>query len=437
MTRSWGVLGGGMLGMTLARELRKQGFEVTLCEAAPEIGGLAGAWQLGDVVWDRHYHVTLLSDSALRGLLAELGLEREIRWTETRTGFYSDGRLHSMSNSWEFVRFPPLGLLDKARLAFTILYASRITDGRELEDVSAEAWLTRLSGRRTFEKIWRPLLRSKLGDNAGIASAAFIWATIRRMYAARREGLKKEMFGYVPGGYARILERFQQSLLADGVTIKLSAAACQVRREPDGGFEVRLANGAAERFERVVLTMPGCVAARLCGDLPEAERAAWNAVRYQGIVCASVLLKKPLAGFYVTNITDAGLPFTGVIEMSALVDRAQFGGHSLVYLPRYLPSDHAAFGLPDQEWRAMFMAGLRRMYPAFEEDDVAAFRISRARHVFAIPSLHYSRNLPASRTSAPGLYILNSSHIVNGTLNVNETIELARRGARMLTAECA
>ena len=45
-----------------------------------------------------------------------------------------------------------------------------------------------------------PLLRAKLGDAYQAASAAFIWATIQRLYAARRSGLKKEMFGYVPGG---------------------------------------------------------------------------------------------------------------------------------------------------------------------------------------------------------------------------------------------
>ena len=110
----WGVVGGGILGATLALRLAQRGHRVTLFEAADHLGGLADAWQLGDVVWDRHYHVTLLSDSHLRGLLAELGLEAEIRWTETKTGFYTDGRLHSLSSTWEFLRFPPLGLVGQA-----------------------------------------------------------------------------------------------------------------------------------------------------------------------------------------------------------------------------------------------------------------------------------------------------------------------------------
>ena len=43
------------------------------------------------------------------------------------------------------------------------------------------------------------------------------WATIARMYAARQSGLKREMFGYVRGGYARVLERFAEVLEAAGV----------------------------------------------------------------------------------------------------------------------------------------------------------------------------------------------------------------------------
>ena len=67
--------------MTLAHRLTQHGQDVTLFERAKHLGGLASAWCLGDVVWDRHYHVTLLSDSHTRSLLAELGLEHERQHT--------------------------------------------------------------------------------------------------------------------------------------------------------------------------------------------------------------------------------------------------------------------------------------------------------------------------------------------------------------------
>ena len=74
------MVGGGFLGTTLALRLAQQGKDVTLYEAASSLGGVASAWQLGDIVWDRHYHVTLFSDTHLRSLLRELGLEAEMRW---------------------------------------------------------------------------------------------------------------------------------------------------------------------------------------------------------------------------------------------------------------------------------------------------------------------------------------------------------------------
>ena len=76
--RNWAVIGGGLLGMTLALRLAQHGHSVTLIEQAETLGGLATAWRLGDVVWDRHYHVTLMSDSYTRALLDELGLEKEM-----------------------------------------------------------------------------------------------------------------------------------------------------------------------------------------------------------------------------------------------------------------------------------------------------------------------------------------------------------------------
>jgi protoporphyrinogen oxidase len=422
-----------MLGLTLAHRLARKGRDVTVFEGADRLGGLASAWGLGPVTWDRHYHVTLYSDLALRGLLGELGLERELKWVKTRTGFYTGGRLYSMSGALEFLRFPPLGLVDKFRLGLTILHASRIRDWRELERIPVADWLRRWSGPRTLEKIWLPLLRAKLGEGYRETSAAFIWATIARLYAARRSGLHEERFGYVPGGYARILERFGEVLAAEGVHVRLGRPTRRVERQAGGGIAIESADGARHVFDAVVLTPATPLAARLVPGLADKERARLEAVRYQGIVCASLLLKRPLGGFYVTNITDDWVPFTGVIEMTALVDPAQFGGHTLVYLPRYVPPGDPLFSCSDAEIQETFMAALERMYPGLQRSDLLAFRVSRVQHVFPIPTLGYSDRVPPESTSIPGIHVVNSAHIVNGTLNVNETVQLAERAVERLT----
>jgi protoporphyrinogen oxidase len=433
-TERWAVVGGGMLGMLLAHRLAQAGRQVTLFEAAPHLGGLTRAWQLGNITWDRNYHVTSLSDTVLRSLLQELGLEKGMRWIQTRTGFYVDDKLYSMSNAWEFLHFPPLNLIDKFRLGATIFLASRIKNWKKLEGIPVEAWLRKWSGNRLTEKIWLPLLRSKLGESYHTTSAAFIWATIQRYYAARRTGLKKEMFGYVPGGYARTLERFQEVLLEENVTIRLGHAARLVEAQEAGGVTLSFANGPQESFDQVVLTVAAPIAARLCPRLSEEERARLLGIQYLGIICASLLLKRPLAGFYVTNITDSWVPFTAVIEMSALVDPAQFGGHSLFYLPWYVSSDDPALAWPDSQIEERFVPALLRMYPDLKPEEILTFRVSREKYVMAIPTLHYSERLPPMTTSLPGVHIVNSAHIVNGTLNVNETLQLAEKAVAQLVS---
>jgi protoporphyrinogen oxidase len=351
------------------------------------------------------------------------GLADELRWVETKTGYYgTDGALRSVSNSVEFLKLPGLNPIDKARLGGTIVYGSKIRNGERMERIPVESWLRRWSGRRTFETFWQPLLRAKLGDGYRDASAAFIWATIQRLYAARRTGLKKEMFGYVPGGYARVFEGMASTLRANGVKLVLGAPVRRVRRD-GSSLEVDTEAGR-EHFDQVVVTTNAHLAADLCPDLTAQEAARLRGVRYMGIVCASLLLERPLGPYYLTYITDPETPFTAVVEMTAFVDPGQLGGRHLVYLPKYVAPDSPLFEAGDEEIRAGFLPYLRRMYPHLRDDEVLAFRVSRVRRVFAVPTLGYSARMPATTSSVPGLHLVGSAQLPFATLNVNDTLGL-------------
>jgi protoporphyrinogen oxidase len=431
--REWCVVGGGMLGLTVAHRLSQAGQNVTLIEASDRLGGLADAWRIGDVTWDRHYHVTLTSDRHMRDLLREIGLDESLVWQTTRSNFYTGGRFHPLNNSVDFLRFPPLNLIDKFRLGATIMYASTIKDSRPLESISLEDWLLKLSGRNTFEKIWRPLVRAKLGDNYKRASAAYIWTVINRFYGAREKGAsKKELFGYVEGGYDRIVNRMEELLTSRGVRIQKSAPVERVAR---AGGKLRVKTAAGETAcDRVVFTGASALATKVCDGLTGEEKSALGRTLYQGIVCGSVLLKKPLRGAYITYIADETIPYTAVIEMTAIVDPRKLGGRSLVYLPAYVPSDDPLFEVSDADVEKRFTEALLRMHPELQASDIEAFRISRVRHVLAISTLNYTANLPPIKTSVPGLFVLNSAHIVNASLNVNDTIKLANERMPLLLA---
>jgi len=424
-SKTWCIIGCGIMGMTLALRLAQKGHKVTIFESSAKPGGLAGTIDMNGVTWDKFYHVILMSDLNTRKILTEIGLENELNWVETKTGFFSGGRLYSMSNIFEYLKFPPISLFGKFRLGITIIIASLIKDGQRLEKIPLKKWLLRLSGRNVFDKIWLPLLKAKLGDYYKDTSASFIWSTIQRMYAARRTGLKKEMFGYVSGGYDRIINAFTEKLQTMGVEFLLNSQVKKITGCNEGRFRIETMSSSDYEFDKVISTLPSDISVSIAPLLNETESAKHRAIKYLGVVCPSVLLKRPVSQYYVTNITDTWPPFTGIIEMTALVDKKELGNHNLVYLPKYVEPENELFNRSEEEIRKYFLGALFRMYPDLSDDDVIHFNMASARRVFALPVINYSDKLPTIFTTLKGYYIINSAQIVNGTLNVNETISIA------------
>ncbi len=119
--------------------------------------------------------------------------------------------------------------------------------------------------------------------------------------------------------------------------------------------------------------------------------------------------------------------------MSALIDKKEeLKGKNLVYLPKYVDSDDLLFSADDNEIRKIFLGALLKMYPEISETDVLYFGVSKARVVFALPTINYSVNLPGIETSIENFYIVNSAQIINGTLNVNETIQVAESKLKII-----
>ena len=424
-SKSWGIIGGGIMGMTLAHNLTKLGQKVTVFEASPELGGLVSSWKIGDIEWDKFYHVILLSDFRTRNILKDIGLEDHIQWVETKTGFYVKGQLYSMSDIIEFLNFPTLNLIDKFRLGLTIIAASKIKNWKRLEKIPVTTWLKRWSGINTYNKIWLPLLRAKLGEDYKNTSAVFIWATIQRLYGARKSGLKKEMFGFIPGGYKIVVQSFKKSLIEGGVQIKTNYEAQEVTPLKSGKINVKFSNECSEEFDQVILTLPSPISSSICRKLSDLEKKQLNSIEYLGVICVTVMLNKSISDYYITNITDEDILFTGVIEMSALVDKKYLNNKALVYLPKYISSNDPLFKKTDEEIKGYFIENLKKMYGWITDDNIKFVGVARAKYVITIPKLNYSESLPNIQTTIPGLYIINTSHIKDGTLNVNETVKVA------------
>lgn len=435
---SIGIVGGGLMGMSLARKLAADGCRVTVLERENQAGGLATWHDFGTFHWDRFYHVILPSDRHLVGFIEELGMADELEWQRTYTGFFVDGRLHSISNNLEFLKFPLLSLFSKARLAWTMIYASRIDDWRRLEKITVSDWLIRVSGRATYEKMWKPLLLAKLGDNYRRVSAVFIWSYIKRLFSARHSAASKEQLGHVVGGYKAIFERIAREVEAAGGAIRTGVSVRSISGDRSGGLRVATYEDELS-FDRVVCTSPVPVLRKLVDASLLRVTDASRPVEYLGVICVVIVSKAPLVRYYVVNIADEKIPFTGVIGMTNVVDRKNTSGRHLTYLPKYVLSTDPLFSRSDEEITDEFLGGVRRMLPDFDTGSIESVHVNRAERVQPLQVLDYSQTVPGVATTHPDLYVLNTAQFVNATLNNNEVIGAVNRfyseNREQLTAE--
>jgi len=408
------------MGLAVAFRLGKAGHRTDVYERDTQVGGLATWYDFGRLIWDKFYHVILPSDASLIAFLRDLGLAGELRWRTTKTGFFVDERLYSVSSNLEFLRFPLLSLWGKLRLAAAIVYCSKIDDWRRLERVPVDEWLVSTCGRTTYEKFWKPLLLAKLGENYRRVSAVFIWSYIKRLFSARDRAAQKEQLGHVSGGYRRVFERLQGEIAAREGRVHTGAVVERIEAADGAGIAVTV-DGVVRRYDKVICTSPVDVLNRIAASLVR-ETKPGSGVEYLGVVCVVLITKRPITPYYVLNIADDRVPFTGVIGMSNVVDPAETGGLHLTYLPKYVLSTDELLRRPDAEIETAFLDAVALIFPEFDRADVESVHVNRAFKVQPLQVLNYSSIVPSTGTAHPDFYVLNTSQFVNNTLNNNEVV---------------
>jgi protoporphyrinogen oxidase len=367
-----GIIGGGVMGLTLAYRFSSMGHQVQIIETREQIGGLSTWFDYGDFVWDKYYHVILRQDRELLDLIEELQIDQNLRWHRTQTGFLWNKQLISMSNYWEFLQFPALNLLEKLRLGFGILYSNYLQKPEKLEGITAKEWLISIFGKSVFNTIWEPLLESKFGVLKDRIPAFMLWATINRYYGTRSKSDGKELMGYLSGGGLKIfLKALEQKILERQGTIHCGEMVKELIDGHPHAIGMKTNKGYYE-FDRVVSTIPSVIFNQLISSRQSKMNSA-KKPEFLGVIRLALILDKSISPYYVTNLIDKNLPFTGIIELSRLIEPQELGKKSLIMLPRYDIPSSDWFKLSDEEIKTRFISSLKKTWPSIEKDITRSF----------------------------------------------------------------
>jgi protoporphyrinogen oxidase len=400
-----------------------------LFERAPELGGLAGAFDFAGERVDRFYHVILPGDDRVLGLVDDVGLRHRMRFRPTRVGFYDDGRLFSMSSARELLTFPLLAPHDRLRLAAFVARCQLGSGHERLDETPLVPWLRRMCGRRMVERLWMPLLHSKFDGRVSDLPATYIWARTRRMSGAR-DGAGKETMGWLEGGYETLIDALADRIRARGGELHTGRSVERIIADGPGATGI-VVDGALQPFDAVLCTLAPPQREALL-DPSLLGRVAADRCRYLGVICLLLRTRESVSPYHTLNITDRRVPLTTVVETTHVVDPEQVGGH-LVYVTKYVDPGHGDLARPEDELVEAYLRHAQTIFPGLDAAGVLARSLQRARIVEPVHVLGAAGQEP-DKSPVPGLAFASTADVYPEIVNGQAMVKVADRAVAGILA---
>jgi len=160
-----------------------------------------------------------------------------------------------------------------------------------------------------------------------------------------------------------------------------------------------------------------------------------RSIRYIGVVCLVLSLRRPFSRNFWLNVNDPQVSFNGVIEQTNLNDAWRRAGLHVLYVPFYLPVTEARYHASGEELLAEYLPMLRRMAPGFDATWIKEWRVFREPYAQAVCTAPFLPSVPEIRTPIRGLYVTDSTQFYPEDRTLNAAVRQGRRAAQLRLAD--
>lgn len=406
------IVGGGFTGLAGAVELVDRGFEVVVFEAEEEGGGLAGGFKVREWEWDleKFYHHVFKSDREIIELGKKVGWEAFFRGPETNC--FINGRQWRLDSAGAVLSFGELKFGSRLWLGMGLLGLMLVRKGQSLEKYRVVDVLPWLVGKEAYEKIWKRLLAAKFGSLLPKVNMAWFWARVVK---------RSQKLGYFEGGFAKLAEKVMEYIESKGGKVRLGEKIDEVKQIDGGRFLI-----GGERFERVIVTVPGPEVDKVVGK--EMKREKIDYLWGQSLILE---LEESLIDGYWLNILEDKWPFLVVVEQTNFVDKKYYGGKNIVFLGSYLEEGDKRLKMSKESLLSLYLPYLKEINKDFEKKWVRKGWKFQERFTQPVFPVNYSWQRPGFKTKIPGLYVANMSMVYPWDRGVNYAVELGKAVGRM------
>jgi carotenoid phi-ring synthase / carotenoid chi-ring synthase len=416
------VIGGGLAGIGAASLLGERGFDVTLFERNPYLGGKVGAWDASfedgyATKVDHGFHAFFKHYYNLRSFIEKIGATRHLKTIDDYLVLAKDGQRFSFKNvettpvlnilslgKNKFFRFRDVLLSRPSwRMGEFLEYDEAKTFAR-YDATSFEEFATQASLPAPLKLIFNTFARAFFAP-ADKLSTAELMKSFHFFYLSHDCGL---LYDYFDTDYHEaLLEPARRYLDRNNVSIKLNHPVEETRRESD-----RFAVGS-EAFEYLILASDVVGTKNICSNSPWIKTA--SAETHSKLMSLQASDGYAVYRIWLDRRTGDGLPVFIITEKQDFLDSVTFyhqfdssaaewarlSGGGVYELHCYaLPSG----GLTEADVKTAFLSELHSYFPELRGAAIVYDHL-QIRHDFSAFHTHLNKERPGYATTIANLYL--------------------------------
>lgn len=424
------IIGAGFTGLAAAWDISQNGHEVTLIEAEEYPGGLASGFTTPEWEWslEHHYHHIFASDKDIQELVAEMDLSGLMQFRSTQTDVYYNKEFHRLDSPESLIKLTSLDLISRLRTALTLAYLKANPWWQSLERLTAQNFIRKTMGEKSWQVLWQPLFSGKFGDYSDQINAAWFWARIH---------VRTKQLGYFKGGFLNLAEQMVHKLKSNSVKTFFNTSVTSVATYK-GKFRLQTKNHLIDnqKFDLALVATPSFILRKIVKDLPTSFIQSIDNLQGLGAQTLVLELDKPFfkTNTYWLNINEPNWPILAVVEHTNFVDPKYYNGKRLLYVGKYLDSTDKQYQLTKDELLEIYHPYLSQLSPNFKQSINRSW-LFKTPFAQPIAGINHSQNVPSLDPPIPGLFWASMQHVYPWDRGTNFAVRLGREIAkRMLQA---